>query len=142
MELLPAVIEVPLTDLRGLSPERRQAGLDRALAEEAARPLSLISAPLLRASLFRLQDEEHVLSLAVHHIAFDAWSDRVLRSELAALYAAFKRGEPSPLPDPDLQYGDFAVWQREGLTPACAQACPTQSIRFGPLKVTRMTSAD
>jgi amino acid adenylation domain-containing protein len=112
----PAPLEVPLTDLRPLSPERRQTELDRALAEEAARPLTLTSAPVLRASLFRLEDEEHVLSLAIHHIAFDAWSDRVLRSELAALYAAFRRGERSSLPEPGLQYADFAVWQREWLT--------------------------
>lgn len=112
----PASLELPLTDLRPLPPERRQAELDRALAEEAARPLSLASAPVLRASLFQLTDEEHVLSLAVHHIAFDAWSDRVLRSELAALWAAYRRGEHSPLPDPELQYADFAVWQRESLS--------------------------
>ena len=57
-----------------------------------------------------------MLSLAIHHIAFDAWSDRVLRSELAALYAAFRRGESPSLPEPELQYADYAVWQREWLS--------------------------
>ena len=112
----PAPLEVPLTDLRSVPPERRQAELDRALADEAARPLSLTSAPLLRAFLYRLADEEHVLTLAVHHIAFDAWSDGVLRSELGALYAAFRRGERCSLPEPALQFADYAVWQREWLT--------------------------
>ena len=112
----PAPLEVPLTDLRSVPPERRQAELDRALADEAARPLSLTSAPLLRAFLYRLADEEHVLTLAVHHIAFDAWSDGVLRSELGALYAAFRRGERCSLPEPVLQFADYAVWQREWLT--------------------------
>ena len=112
----PAPLEVPLTDLRSFPPERRQAELDRALADEAARPLSLTSAPLLRAFLYRLADEEHVLTLAVHHIAFDAWSDGVLRAELGALYAAFRRGERCSLPEPALQFADYAVWQREWLT--------------------------
>ena len=35
-----------------------------------------------------------------------------LHSELSALYGAFTRGEPSPLPELDLQYADFAAWQR------------------------------
>jgi len=112
----PAPLEIPLTDLRSFPPERQQAELDRALAAEAARPLSLTSAPLLRAFLYRLADEEHVLTLAVHHIAFDAWSDGVLRSELSALYAAYRRGELCSLPEPALQFADYAVWQREWLT--------------------------
>jgi hypothetical protein len=115
----PAVaLEIPVTDLRHLSPERRRAELDRLLGHEAARPLSLMSVPLLRATIVRMGDEDHVLSLAVHHIAYDAWSDRVLYAELAALYAAFHRDEPSPLARPDLQYADFAVWQREQLSGA------------------------
>src|SRR5206468_2786106 len=80
----------------------RQAELDRALAEDAARPLSLTSAPLLRVFIYRLADDEHVLTLAVHHIAFDAWSDGVLRTELGALYAAFRRGARASLPEPAL----------------------------------------
>jgi hypothetical protein len=107
-----------VTDLRHLPPERRRAELDRLLAHEAARPLSLMSVPLLRATLVRIGEEEHVLSLAVHHVAYDAWSDRVLYAELAALYAAFHRHEPSPLAGPELQYADFVVWQREQLSGA------------------------
>jgi amino acid adenylation domain-containing protein len=112
----PAPLEIPLTDLRSFPPESRQAELDRALAEEAARPLSLTSAPLLRASLYWLADEEHVLTLAVHHIAFDAWSDGVLWAELGALYPGFRRGERCTLPEPELQFADYAIWQREWLT--------------------------
>ena len=115
----PAVpLEIPMIDLRHLSPERRRPELDHLLAREAARPLSLTSVPLMRAALVRMAEEEHVLSLAVHQIAYDAWSHRVLYAELAALYAAFHRDEPSPLAGPDLQYADFAVWQREQLSGA------------------------
>ena len=112
----PEPLDVSLTDLSQVAPAQREVELERALAEEAARPLSLTSAPMLRAALFQLGDEEHVLSLAIHHIAFDAWSDRVLRAELAALYVAFRRGEDPSLPEPELQFADYAVWQREWLT--------------------------
>ena len=73
------------------------------------------SGQLLRARLWRLDEQEHAFSLAVHHCAFDEWSLDVLHSELSALYGAFTRGEPSPLPDLDLQYADFAAWQHRQL---------------------------
>jgi hypothetical protein len=64
----------------------------------------------------RLSDCEHVLQLSIHHIATDGWSDGVLFGELAALYAAYRAGEPSPLPQLPIQYADFAVWQRRRLS--------------------------
>ena len=65
--------------------------------------------------LLRLAETDHVLLWTVHHIAFDGWSAEVLRDELAALYGAFVRGEPSPLSEPPLQYAEYAVRQRERL---------------------------
>ena len=53
--------------------------------------------------------------LTMHHIVSDGWSMGVLLNEVAALYAAFSRGEPSPLAEPVIQYADYAVWQREWL---------------------------
>src|SRR6185295_11960049 len=68
--------------------------------------------PVLRAGLVRLGETEHALLLTVHHIVYDGWSERVLFHELAALYTAARLGRPSPLPEPPLQYADFAAWQR------------------------------
>ena len=76
------------------------------------RPFSLAEAPLLRASLLRLDEEEHVLLLTTHHIASDGWSSSVLMGELSALYEAFREGRETPLPELKLQYADYAVWQR------------------------------
>ena len=59
--------------------------------------------------------DDHVLVLAMHHVVSDGWSMGVLFRELAALYEAFARGEPSPLPELPVQYADFAVWQRAWL---------------------------
>src|SRR5207247_3161901 len=86
----PADVELPVITLA-------RSELGHALRAEAARPIAMDSGQLLRARLWRLDDEEHALSLAVHHCAFDEWSLDVLHSELSTLYAAFKRGEPSPL---------------------------------------------
>ena len=82
------------------------------------RPFDLAVGPLIRGCLIRLSAGEHVLALSVHHVVFDEWSARVFRRELVALYAAFRAGEPDPLPPLPVQYADFAVWQREWLSEA------------------------
>ena len=107
---------LPLTvlTLRG-SPAEHAAELARLLAQEAHRPFNLALDPLLRAALFRITAQEHTLLIVVHHIIFDAWSQTLFLSELAALYAAFSAGRPSPLPDLPLQYADFTLWQRRRL---------------------------
>ena len=53
-----------------------------------------------------------MLLLTLHHIVSDGWSMGVLVRELAALYEAFRQGQPSPLPELPVQYADYAVWQR------------------------------
>ncbi len=88
---------------------------ESAIAEEARRPFDLAAGPLFRARLLRTGDE-HVLLVCMHHIVSDGWSTGVFTRELFALYAAFTRGPASPLPEPEVQYGDFAAWQREELS--------------------------
>ena len=68
--------------------------------------------PLIRGRLVRLADDDHVLLVTMHHIVSDGWSRGVLTRELGALYAAFRRGEPDPLPALPVQYADYAAWQR------------------------------
>uniref|UniRef100_UPI0011609DC7 non-ribosomal peptide synthetase n=1 Tax=Streptomyces humi TaxID=1428620 RepID=UPI0011609DC7 len=87
----------------------------RLVAADAGVPFDLAAGPLVRATLFRLAPEEHVLALAIHHVVFDEWSDRIFHRELTALYEAFRVGEPDPLPPLEVQYADFAVWQRQWL---------------------------
>ncbi|MEW5925955.1 MAG: amino acid adenylation domain-containing protein [Gemmatimonadota bacterium] len=101
-------------DLGGRDEAEREAEVRRRVQAEATRPFDL-AGPLFRARLLRVGPEEHVLLLCVHHVVSDGWSMEVLTRELDALYTAFARGEPSPLPEPPLQYADFAVWQRERL---------------------------
>ncbi|HEX8559883.1 MAG TPA: amino acid adenylation domain-containing protein, partial [Pyrinomonadaceae bacterium] len=111
-----AAAALAVTDL-GALPEGEREGEARRLAEaEARKPFDLAAGPLLRAKLLRLADDEHVLLFTMHHIVSDGWSMSVLVGEVAALYAAFVKGEESPLPELSIQYADFAVWQRRRLT--------------------------
>jgi amino acid adenylation domain-containing protein len=102
-------------DLSHLPEDRREAEAWRIGNAAERRPFDLERGPLLRFLLLRLREEEHVLFLVVHHLVFDGWSTAVFLRELSALYAAFRRGLPSPLPEPRLQYADWALWQHEWL---------------------------
>jgi amino acid adenylation domain-containing protein len=108
----PGPFPLPLIDLAGLPEERRRPLLERLGREEAGRIFDLRRGPLLRAGLLRLGSDDHALLLTQHHIVSDGVSGEILQRELAALYAAALAGEPSPLGEPRVQYGDFAVWQR------------------------------
>jgi amino acid adenylation domain-containing protein len=108
-----ATLNMSVTDLAGLSESECESEASR-LAEAAARlPFDLEKGPLARAHLIRLAEDEHVLSLALHHIIFDGWSLSLLVRELTQLYEAFSQGKPSPLADLRFQYADYAVWQRD-----------------------------
>ncbi|MEK2495430.1 amino acid adenylation domain-containing protein [Kitasatospora purpeofusca] len=99
---------VPLTEVDLTGPGGRES-LDRRLREDLRRPFDLAAEPPLRAMLLRLGDDEHVLALTVHHIAFDAWSRTLAVAELAALYAA-RLGSAGPPAPPPVQYADYAHW--------------------------------
>jgi len=108
-------ISLPVIDLRGLAEEERAGEAKRLAAEEAQRPFDLERGPLLRITLIRLAEEEHIVVLVLHHIISDGWSMGVLIKELAVLYEAFLEGRESPLPKLPIQYADYSVWQREWL---------------------------
>jgi amino acid adenylation domain-containing protein len=106
---------LPVRGLSALEGGEREAEARREAAADAARPFDLAAGPLFRAALLRLGHEEHVLLLCIHHAVSDGWSLGVLFREMSALYPAFSRGERPALPEPPVQYADFAVWQREQL---------------------------
>ncbi|MFI5477049.1 amino acid adenylation domain-containing protein [Streptomyces cacaoi] len=106
-----------LVDLSDL-PAARVEARARELAEaDAALPFDLARAPLLRARLIRLAEEEHLLVVVVHHLAFDGWSVGVLWAEFHAAYQVAVAQGPAPAALP-IGYRDFAAWQRERLTGA------------------------
>jgi amino acid adenylation domain-containing protein len=111
----PRRVELPCLDLSDLPVEQRWQRCKAQLTRQAAEPFDLSAGPPIRARLIRLGEADHVVALVLHHIVSDGWSTGVLVRELAALYSAFSRGEPSPLPELPLQYADYAHWQREWL---------------------------
>jgi len=103
-------------DLSDLDEEQREAEVLRLARNDANCPFDFDSEELLvRANLLRLAEREHVVLFNFHHIAADGWSMNIFMNELGALYEAFCRGSPDPLPPLAIQYADYAQWQREWL---------------------------
>nr|WP_042194612.1 non-ribosomal peptide synthetase [Kibdelosporangium sp. MJ126-NF4]CEL21436.1 FIG01294969: hypothetical protein [Kibdelosporangium sp. MJ126-NF4]CTQ95997.1 FIG01294969: hypothetical protein [Kibdelosporangium sp. MJ126-NF4] len=97
----------PAVDLPLAVVDCAPADVDAVLRAEFGKPFDIRHGPLFRAVLVRLSDIEHILLLSSHHIVVDGWSMGVLADELSVLYAG------GVLPEPSLQYADFAVWQRK-----------------------------
>ena len=108
-------LQLSVIDLGGLQLHEREAEAMRLSTEAAQQHFDLEYGPLLRVSLLRLTAAEHVLLLTMHHIISDGWSMGVLVKEVTALYEAYNSSQPSPLAELSLQYGDYAVWQRQWL---------------------------
>ena len=104
-----------MLDLRHLPADEREAEARRVAARDALLAFDLAAGPLLRTMLMRLDDEEHVCVLTMHHIVSDGWSMGVLTREATALYAAFSSGEAPSLEPLPFQYADFAAWQKREL---------------------------
>ena len=106
-------VGLPVIDLSARPEQEREAESLRLAREEANRPFDLTTGPLLRATLLRLAEEEHILLLTTHHIISDGWSIGILVREIAELYEAFLTSAPSPLAELPIQYGDYAAWERK-----------------------------
>jgi amino acid adenylation domain-containing protein len=109
----PHPVELPLTDLSLIAEAEGEAAALKLLAEEAERPFDLATGPLLRCTLVRLNGEEHILLIVLHHIISDGWSMGVLWLELAQLYNSLCRGAQPELPALTAQFGDYTTWLRE-----------------------------
>ncbi|MGE8186570.1 amino acid adenylation domain-containing protein [Pseudomonas sp. NPDC086278] len=107
-----------LHDTLALQLEHRtldQCAVDRAVAQEIARPFNLRTGPLWRVLLLQVNADEHVLVLTVHHIAADGWSMQIMVDEFSALYQAAVDGRAPGLANLPVNYSDYARWQRDWL---------------------------
>jgi amino acid adenylation domain-containing protein/non-ribosomal peptide synthase protein (TIGR01720 family) len=109
------VLKITVADLCELSEGRRDEEVRRLVVAEARRPFDLTRWPLLRVSLLRVAEREHIALLTMHHIISDGWSMGVLIGELATLYESFSTGKPAALPLLRIQYADYSHWQRQWL---------------------------
>jgi amino acid adenylation domain-containing protein len=111
----PHRIELPVTDLTGVPSQRQKASVLGIANEEARQPLDLTNGPLIRARVLRLSEQNHILIVTLHTIIADEWSLSILARELATLHEVYSAGEPSPLAELPIQYGDYAHSQRDWL---------------------------
>ncbi|MET7299083.1 amino acid adenylation domain-containing protein, partial [Embleya sp. NPDC005575] len=113
----PGPFIIDTRDLRHIEHrDSREDAARRILDTDGLEPIDLGSGMLLRTLLVRLADDEHILAITVHHIAFDGWSVAVLARELTELYTSAVGAGSAELPVLPMQYADYAVWQREWLT--------------------------
>ncbi len=117
--LLQVAIEPPLAveqlDLTDLAPAEREQAVNAAATRQSLLPFDLEQGPLLRVQLLKLDAQEHVLLLTLHHIVSDGWSMNVLIDEFIRCYDAHERDEAPQLPALPIQYSDYALWQRRWL---------------------------
>ena len=110
-------VSLPVIDLRDLPDAEREAEALRIATQDAQKPIDLAQAPLFRARLTTLKDNEHRLYLTLSHIIFDGVAIyRVFLPELSTLYEAYISGKPSPLSELSIQHSDFCAWQRQCLS--------------------------
>ncbi|MEU3613652.1 amino acid adenylation domain-containing protein [Streptomyces sp. NPDC006872] len=138
-QVVEAALELPLTivDLRDEAEEQREHILVDRLGASARRPFDVERGPLLRAELYRLDDQWHVLLVTMHHAITDIHSFELAVSELLELYSAAAKGTVPPADPPALQYADFAAWQRRTVGDAAfdAQLAYWKERLRGPLPV-------
>ncbi len=106
-------LHLTVTDLSAMEPgAREQAAMELAL-QTVREPFDLEKGPALRARLVRLATEDYFLCMALHHVVSDGFSGSIVLDELGAIYDAFAANERDPLPEVNLHFTDFAVWERE-----------------------------
>ena len=90
-------------------------GLTKLIEELVRAPFDLSNDHMIRGSLIRLHEYEHVLAVTMHHIASDGWSMSIIVNEVAELYTAFTENRNPGLQPLPIQYADYAIWQRRFL---------------------------
>jgi len=111
----PLEFKLPLVDLSLLTRQRAEREAARLAQEEILRVFDLTRGPLVRPTLLRINDREHIIICTMHHIVGDGQSFEVVIREMSQIYSTFSDGEPSPLPELAFQYVDYAAWQRQWL---------------------------
>lgn len=106
----PDVVALAAT---GATAGDRESDAGRLAAAAVDRAFDVAAGPLVRLVTVAIDLADHVVVLAVHHLAVDGWSMGILVRELGVLYAAARSGRPSPLPPPGLRSAELVAWQRE-----------------------------
>jgi len=105
--------QLQTVDFRGRLPDDASRAAAEQIVEERWAPFDLVTGPLRRVKLLWLTEKDALLLITMHHIISDHWSMQVFRGELVELYRAIMQGCPSSLPEPKIQFGDYALWERQ-----------------------------
>ena len=111
----PTRFDLPVVNLSAVPAEKRDELAAQLAQHETLRRFDLATGPLLRLALFRISDCDHIVICTMHHIIADGQSFEVMIAEVSQLYTAFSEGRPSPIAEVNVQYIDYAAWQRQWL---------------------------
>ncbi|WP_429385033.1 amino acid adenylation domain-containing protein, partial [Mucilaginibacter sp. UYCu711] len=104
-----------LTMIDGSGYKEDAEGLQSFVQKLIKEPFDLSTDFMLRANLIKLAEQEHMIVMVIHHIASDGWSTSVFVKEIAELYKSYAAGLEPNLPQMPIQYGDYAIWQRNNI---------------------------
>ena len=107
--------DLVMHDVSGLAKEEQGEKLDNLQHEFTEQEFDLSNDIMLRAALYKLAEYEYQLTIVMHHIASDGWSANVFIGELSNAYNQLVRGQQAELSPLDIQYSDYAIWQRQWL---------------------------
>src|SRR5262249_1157094 len=107
--------ELPIVALQSFACDGREQEVQRLVQEEALRPFDLFDHLPIRARLLRLDEQQHILLVVMHHMASDSWSVQVFMRELQILYRALREERALPVSPLPIQYADYTIWQQEWL---------------------------
>jgi amino acid adenylation domain-containing protein len=128
-------VPLRIVDLSSVAAADRESQAHAMLKAEVQRPFDLSSDLMLRATVLRLKEDEHILILMSHHIASDGWSKGVVFRELAEFYNAKLNNRTATMPELQVQYSDFAIWQKARVAGSLLQkqsAYWTNQLRSAP----------
>ncbi|HWF18044.1 MAG TPA: amino acid adenylation domain-containing protein, partial [Verrucomicrobiae bacterium] len=109
-----AHLKISVVNCETFPPSERAAQAKKAVEKQARQPFNLERGPLVRCTLVRLSEQEHILLVVMHHIISDGWSLAVFFKELNLLYDAYASGRLAPiLPVLPVQYADYTLWQQQ-----------------------------
>ncbi|MBX9787178.1 MAG: non-ribosomal peptide synthetase, partial [Alphaproteobacteria bacterium] len=108
-------LSIQTLDLSNFPTGEKEDEMNRLINEEAIKSFDLSKGPLIRVILINLSQGKTVLIVNTHHIIFDGRSIEIFCRDLSILYNAYLKGEAPHLPELGIEYGDFALWQREWL---------------------------
>lgn len=117
----PSEPELELLDISSVAERDRVRQAGQLASEAQSRPFDLSNGPLLRALLVSLEETDHLLTLAVHHLAADGHSLQILDAELLILLAAFSAKQRSPLRALPWEYSDFLLMEHRRRTARSAE---------------------